>query len=189
MRKIEQQMNSALLRRANWTNSNTSVQYNELTNCSQVLLHGHQIATLDHHSNALKLSSCGWQTVTTKSRLNAILSEFKYGCKVFQKNFFNFGQGRSPFKKALLPWSPPFDRWIFIFGSLTARPQNDAASCAPTSNTIPVVWCYLWDKGRSGQSSEEEAATRTSKNGIFAKIGPFWPSFRALRFAGVKVWS
>ena len=87
MRKIEQQMNSALLRRANWTNSNTSVQYNELTNCSQVLLHGHQIATLDHHSNALKLSSCGWQTVTTKSRLNALLSEFKYGCKVFQKNF------------------------------------------------------------------------------------------------------
>ena len=87
MRKIEQQMNSALLRRANWASSNTTVQYNELTNCSQVLLHGHQIATLDHHTNALKLSSCGWQTVTTKSRLNALLSEFKYGCKVFQKNF------------------------------------------------------------------------------------------------------
>ena len=87
MRKIEQQMNSALLRRANWTNSNTSVQYNELTNCSQVLLHGHQIATLDHHSNALKLSSCGWQTVTTKSRLNALLEEVKFGCRVFQKNW------------------------------------------------------------------------------------------------------
>ena len=87
MRKIEQQMNSALHRRANWTNSNTSVQYNELTNCSNIFLHGHQIATLDHHTNALKLSSCGWQTVTTKSRLNALLSEFKYGCSVFQKNW------------------------------------------------------------------------------------------------------
>ena len=87
MRKIEQQMNSALLRRANWTNSNTSVQYNELTNCSQVLLHGHQIATLDHHSNALKLSSCGWQTVTTKSRLNAILQELIAGARVFQRDF------------------------------------------------------------------------------------------------------
>jgi len=87
MRKIEQQMNSALLRRANWASSNTTVQYNELTNCSQVFLHGHQIATLDHHTNALKLSSCGWHTVTTKSRLNALLSEFKYGCRVFQKNF------------------------------------------------------------------------------------------------------
>ena len=87
MRKIEQQMNSALLRKANWASSNTTVQYNELTNCSAILLHGHQIATLDHHTNALKLSSCGWQTVTTKSRLNAILSELKCGFRVFQKNF------------------------------------------------------------------------------------------------------
>ena len=87
MRKIEQQMNSALHRKANWASSNTTVQYNELTNCSAILLHGHQIATLDHHTTALKLSSCGWQAVTTKSRLNALLSEFKYGCKVFQKHF------------------------------------------------------------------------------------------------------
>ena len=87
MRKIERQMNFAISNKGNWAGSNTSVSYNENTNCSSVYLHGHQIAVLDHHSNALKLSSCGWQTVTTKSRLNALLSEFKYGCKVFQKNF------------------------------------------------------------------------------------------------------
>ena len=87
MRKIEQQMNLALLRKANWAGSNTTVQYNELTNCSQVLLHGNLIATLYHQTNALKLSSCGWHSVTTKSRLNALLSEFKYGCRVFQKQF------------------------------------------------------------------------------------------------------
>ena len=46
-----------------------------------------QIATFDHNLKAVKLSSCGWQTVTTKSRLNAILDEVKWGCKVFQKNF------------------------------------------------------------------------------------------------------
>ena len=87
MRKLERQMNFALSNKANWAGSNTQVNYNSNTNCSSVYLHGHQIATLDHHTNALKLSSCGWQTVTTKSRLNALLSEFKYGCKVFQKNF------------------------------------------------------------------------------------------------------
>ena len=87
MRKLEQQMNSALLRKSNWAGSNTTVSYNELTNCSSVYLHGHQIATLDYHTNALKLSSCGYETVTTKSRLNALLSEFKYGCRVFQKQF------------------------------------------------------------------------------------------------------
>ena len=80
-------MNFALSNRANWSKSNTSAVYNSNTNCSSVYLHGHQIATLDHNTQALKLSSCGWQTVTTKSRLNAILDEIDYGCKVFQKNF------------------------------------------------------------------------------------------------------
>ena len=80
-------MNFAISNKGNWSGSNTTVLYNESTNCSQVLLHGHNIATVDHSTNAVKLSSCGYETVTTKSRLNAILEEVKYGCKVFQKNF------------------------------------------------------------------------------------------------------
>ena len=87
MRKIERQMNFAISNKGNWSSSNTRVEYNENTNCSSVYLHGHQIATLDHNTQALKLSSCGWQTVTTKSRLNAILTELKTGCRVFQKQF------------------------------------------------------------------------------------------------------
>ena len=80
-------MNFAISNKGNWSGSNTTVTYNESTNCSQVLLHGHNIATVDHNTQAVKLSSCGYETTTTKSRLNAILEEVKYGCKVFQKNF------------------------------------------------------------------------------------------------------
>ena len=87
MRKIEKQMNFALSNKGNWNGSNTSVLYNNSTNCSSVYLHGHQIATFDHNLKAVKLSSCGYTTNTTKSRLNAILDEVKYGCKVFQKNW------------------------------------------------------------------------------------------------------
>ena len=87
MRKLERQMNFALSNKGNWSGSNTTVVYNDSSNCSSVYLHGHQIATLDHNTNALKLDSCGYETVTTKSRLNAILEEVKYGCKVFQKNW------------------------------------------------------------------------------------------------------
>ena len=87
MRKIEQQMNRAIANKTDWSLSNTRVEFNDSTNCSSVFLHGHNIATVDHATNAVKLSSCGWQTVTTKSRLNAILSEVKYGCRVFQKQF------------------------------------------------------------------------------------------------------
>ena len=87
MRKIEKQMNFAISNKGNWSLSNTSVEYNENTNCSTVSLHGNDIATYDHNLRAIKISSCGWDTPTTKSRLNAILSEVKYGCSVFQKNF------------------------------------------------------------------------------------------------------
>ena len=80
-------MNFALSNKSDWRGSNTVVEYNSNTNCSSVYLHGHQIATLDHNTNALKISSCGYETVTTKSRLNAILEETNYGCRVFQKNW------------------------------------------------------------------------------------------------------
>ena len=87
MRKIERQMNFAISNKGNWGSSNTRVEYNENTNCSSVYLHGHQIATFDHNLKAVKLSSCGYTTNTTKSRLNAILEEVKYGCRVFQKQW------------------------------------------------------------------------------------------------------
>ena len=80
-------MNFAVSNKGNWSGSNTQVNYNSNTNCSSIYLHGHLIATFDHNLKAVKLSSCGYQTNTTKSRLNALLEEVKWGCKVFQKNF------------------------------------------------------------------------------------------------------
>ena len=87
MRKIERQMNFAISNKSDWSSSNTRVEYNNLSNCCSIYLHGHQIATVDHNLKAVKLSSCGYTTNTTKSRLNAILDEVKYGCRVFQKNW------------------------------------------------------------------------------------------------------
>ena len=81
-------MNFAISNKSDWSSSNTRVEYNNSTNCSSIYLHGHQIASYDHNNQAVKLSSCGWQTVTTKSRLNAICYEFLspfFG--VFQKNW------------------------------------------------------------------------------------------------------
>ena len=87
MRKLERQMNFAISNKGDWSSSNTRVEFNNNTNCSSVFLHGHRIATVCHETKAVKVDSCGWQTNTTKSRLNAILSEVKFGCSVFQKNW------------------------------------------------------------------------------------------------------
>ena len=80
-------MNFAISNKADWKGFNTYVSYNENTNCSTITLYRTDIATYDHNLKALKLNTGGYTTNTTKSRLNAILEEVKYGCKVFQKNF------------------------------------------------------------------------------------------------------
>ena len=85
MRKIEKEMQSAIANRKNWSKSNTSVSVdNEGT--TFVTLHGNLIAQIFNNGD-MKLSSCGWQTVTTKSRLNAILDTFLHGASIFQKDF------------------------------------------------------------------------------------------------------
>ena len=87
MRKVEQQMNEAILNRKDFFKGNTSVQ-NYITETGAreavVKLHGNHIATI---GDTLQISDAGWQTVTTKSRLNALCNEFAEGCYVFQKNF------------------------------------------------------------------------------------------------------
>ena len=87
MRIIEKQMNFALSNKGNFSNSNTSVTYYPSENYSEVRLHGNLIAWLDHTKQVLAISSAGWYTNTTKSRLNALLHEFNTGIRVFQKNF------------------------------------------------------------------------------------------------------
>ena len=87
MRKIEQQMNRAIVNRNNWSNSNTFVECNSNTDCSTVVLHRTAIAVYDHKNQALKLNTGGWYSVTTKSRLNAILQGLISGASVFQRDF------------------------------------------------------------------------------------------------------
>ena len=86
MRKIETQMNAAISNNENWESGNTSVTFDAETGVSQVFLHGNHIA--DVGDTFIRLFDGGWQSNTTKSRLNAILSEHgDEGDCVFQKNF------------------------------------------------------------------------------------------------------
>ena len=86
MRKIEQQMVKAINDRTNWCSGNTQVTYEEGNEISRVYLHGNLIASLQ--GSVLHLYDGGWQTNTTKSRLNAFLSEFGLpNERVYQKNF------------------------------------------------------------------------------------------------------
>jgi len=90
MRKIEQEMNRAIRYRRNFSKANTSVRCfktNGITTDVDVFLHGNHIASLDTASNQLTIKDGGWQSVTTKSRLNALLDEFAPSMGIFQKDW------------------------------------------------------------------------------------------------------
>ena len=89
MRKIEREMNAAISEERDWKNDNTEVInfYDDEKQLvvTSVYLHGNLIAEVD--DNGIKLFDGGWQSNTTKSRINAILSEHGIaGEGVFQKN-------------------------------------------------------------------------------------------------------
>ena len=84
MRKIERQMIDAIHGNKNWASGNTQVITN--MGLSTVYLHGNKIALVDDTS--MTIFDGGYQSVTTKSRLNALCSEFCIiGECVFQKDF------------------------------------------------------------------------------------------------------
>jgi hypothetical protein len=84
MRKIERLMNAAITAGKDWKLDNTEVLYFSGHDKSQVYLHGNLIAEIG--PTYIELFDGGWQTPTTKSRLNAILREHGLpGEGVFQK--------------------------------------------------------------------------------------------------------
>ena len=86
MRKIESQMCQAIQQNINWKNANTEVTIDQETNTSSVYLHGNLIATVT--DNDMTIYDGGWQTNTTKSRINALCDAFCVaGEGVFQKNY------------------------------------------------------------------------------------------------------
>ena len=87
MRKIEIEMNNAVRNKIAWSKSNTVTTFdNTIENCF-VYLHGNHIATYNYDKKELSLFDGGWQSNTTKSRLNALCNELATGFSVFQKNW------------------------------------------------------------------------------------------------------
>ena len=69
MRKIERMMNQAITNKVDWKCDNTEVHFCD--GVSFVFLHGNMIAEVG--DNFVRLFDGGFQSFTTKSRLNAIL--------------------------------------------------------------------------------------------------------------------
>ena len=79
-------MCAAVQSNSDWQSANTSVHFDPETGVSVVRLHGNKIAEVS--DTDMTIFDGGWQTTTTKSRLNALCEEFCIaGEGVFQKNY------------------------------------------------------------------------------------------------------
>jgi len=89
MRKIEQQMIQAIKSETDWRSGNTKVVnfFNDGKECvvTSIFLHGNLIAEVT--DTDMTIFDGGWQSNTTKSRLNALLDEFVPSMGIFQKDW------------------------------------------------------------------------------------------------------
>ena len=86
MRKIEKQMCDAVQSNKDWQSANTSVHFDPETGVSIVRLHGNKIAEVS--DNDMTIFDGGFQSATTKSRINALCDYFCVdGEGIFQKDF------------------------------------------------------------------------------------------------------
>jgi hypothetical protein len=117
MRKIEKEMIEAIQNEKNWSKDNTQVSNNKII-C--VYLHGSLIAEIGN--NELRLFDAGYQTKTTKSRLNAILNHFNLPT-ISAKKF---------------EWYIGTEIWN---GSTSYQLKSTKGEIEPTIYTIPA--CFL----------------------------------------------
>jgi hypothetical protein len=88
MRQIEREIVSAIRNREDaFGMGNTTITYNKHTKTYDVILHGHNIAQINYKERWVRLSSCGYLTNVTKSRLNCVLNGVGSGKCISQKNY------------------------------------------------------------------------------------------------------
>ena len=80
-------MNNAVKNKIAWSKANTCTTFDSAIENCFIYLHGNHIATYNYADKELALFDGGWQSNTTKSRLNALCHEFATGFGVFQKNW------------------------------------------------------------------------------------------------------
>jgi len=94
MRKIERQMLQAIVDdRPHWSKDNTRVETEKSGDKvyrHTIYLHGHRIAVFYPSTMNLHINNCGYETNTTKSRLNVLINFLccgQIGNGIFQKNW------------------------------------------------------------------------------------------------------
>ncbi len=88
MRQIAKDSINAFRNKRNFNRQNMSVAYSQDNNTSYMALHGNTIAIYKHSTGELSITNAGWESNTTKERLNGIIDTMTVGVdRIYQKNW------------------------------------------------------------------------------------------------------
>ena len=87
MRQITAQTCYAVANKEPLNKGNMLVTYGNYSHITGVFLHSNLIALYNHNEQNLYIRSAGWQSNTTKERLNGLLNYFGYNLHIYQKDW------------------------------------------------------------------------------------------------------
>lgn len=129
MRKVTQKTCNAFENRRKCTSGNTYTDGNAL------YLHGNKIA--EWIDGELYISSCGWETVTTKERLNGL-----HGVNIYQKDFVWYLNGvawhdSAKMTKVIDHKEPTKPQTVIDGETFTVSDDNPKSYCVGCGHALP----------------------------------------------------
>ena len=94
MREITRKAVNSFFNGRNFSRDNTMVVCSKISMHNRFLLHGNEIFSSNQDFSVFEFSLCGWNTNTTRERLNGILSRFNSYIKQRNWNLFYVHNGK-----------------------------------------------------------------------------------------------
>ena len=148
MRKISEDSTRAFLNGKTFKRDNTEVEISENKKYSFMYLFGNWIARKNLENGNININNCGYPTVTTKDRLNAIIyySDYKHNYShIFQKNHTWFIYKHTTDKKGSIVdgYATPFKsrNWFPLVGDTIIDDGNSQLKTVSMVSAMFNIMC------------------------------------------------
>jgi len=138
MRKISEDSARAFLNGQAFKRDNTEVTISENREVSYLYLFGNLIAKHNFINGSVSITDCGYQTVTTKDRLNAVIyySDYKHNyIKIFQKDWQLY---IAVYDSQPIKWNGD---WFPLIGNDIPKPENNHLKTVSMVSAMFGVMC------------------------------------------------
>ena len=171
MRLIEEQMCNAVINKNDWRKDNTEVLYSPSRDVCCVYLHKNLIATIDN--NSVEIYDGGWQSNTTKSRLNALINGLCNGYRqgIFQKNYEWFITDNNETVEFAHGYTFSRVNWRFVYTQLMSKVKLKDVTFTRGSKPIKtLLWCDQQKRAKRNKPAKLNGIVVTNSIEVFHEL-------------------